>query len=154
MTRSQWQQAVRLLAACALVGVPGALLNIPEWYWGLVTVIAVMQPDIDHTLSAGRDRVVATIIGACVGILLIYLRLRGLPEMLLFVVAMIPLAMLVGISPNLRLACSTLIVVFLIPGGGDPYGRALFRVIDILGGTLASIIVSAAVFPHRESDAA
>ncbi len=139
MRRSQWQQAARLLAACALAGVPGALLNIPEWYWSLITVIAVMQPDLSHTMSAGRDRVIATVIGACTGLLMILLRSRGLPEMPLFVAAMVPLALLVGISPNLRLACTTLIVVFLIPGGSDPYGRALFRVIDILAGTLASV---------------
>ncbi len=154
MTWSPWRQALRLLAACALAGVPGALLSIPEWYWGLITVVAVMQPDLSHTLSAGRDRVIATVIGACVGLLLIFLRLRGLPEMPLFAVAMVPLAILVGMRPNLRLACTTLIVVFLIPGGSDPYGRALFRVIDILGGTVASIIVSAVVFPHHGDETA
>lgn len=154
MRRSQWQQAARLLAACALAGVPGALLNIPEWYWSLITVIAVMQPDLSHTMSAGRDRVIATVIGACTGLLMILLRSRGLPEMPLFIAAMVPLALLVGISPNLRLACTTLIVVFLIPGGSDPYGRALFRVIDILAGTVASVAISAVLFPRQGGDTA
>lgn len=145
----QWRQAIRLLAACALAGVPTALLDIPEWYWSLVTAVAVMQPDLRHTLTSGRDRIIATVIGASVGLLLIYLRLRGLPGTPLFVVAMLPLGLLTGMRPNLRLSCTTLIVVFLLPGGSDPYGRALFRVVDILAGVVACVVVSLTVFRHE-----
>ena len=151
VTAQQGRQAIRLLAACALAGVPTALLNIPDWYWSLITVVAVMQPDLHHTLTSGRDRMIATLIGAAVGLVLIYLRLQGLPSTPLFVVAMLPLALLTGIRPNLRLSCTTLIVVFLLPSGSDPYGRALFRVVDILTGVVACIMVSLTVF-RRENE--
>ena len=151
VTAHQARQAIRLLAACALAGVPTTLLNIPDWYWSLITVVAVMQPDLHHTLTSGRDRMIATLIGAAVGLLLIYLRLQGLPGLPLFVSAMLPLGLLTGMRPNLRLSCTTLIVVFLIPSGSDPYGRALFRVVDILAGVLACIAVSLTIF-RREND--
>ena len=125
------------------------MLNIPDWYWALITVIAVMQPDLTHTMDAGRNRVIATVVGAAVGLLLIFLRLRGLPEIPLFVAAMLPLGLLTGIRPNLRLSCTTLIVVFLLPGGSDPYGRALFRVLDILAGVVACLAVSLVVYPDE-----
>ena len=140
-----------MLAACALAGVPTALLNIPDWYWSLITAVAVMQPDLHHTLTSGRDRMIATVIGAAVGLVLIYLRLHGLPSTPLFVVAMLPLALLTALRPNLRLSCTTLIVVFLLPSGSDPYGRALFRVVDILAGVVACILVSLTVY-RRENE--
>ena len=149
VTAHQGRQAVRLLAACALAGVPTALLNIPDWYWSLITAVAVMQPDLRHTLTSGRDRMIATVIGALVGLLLIYLRLQGLPDTPLFIVGMLPLGLLTGMRPNLRLSCTTLIVVFLLPSGADPYGRALFRVVDILAGVVACIVVSLTVFRHE-----
>ena len=151
VTAHQARQATRLLAACALAGVPTALLNIPDWYWSLITAVAVMQPDLRHTLTSGRDRMVATVIGAAVGLLLIYLRLQGLPGTPLFIVAMLPLGLLTGMRPNLRLSCTTLIVVFLLPSGSDPYGRALFRVVDILAGVVACFVVSLTVY-RREND--
>jgi len=151
ITAHQWRQAIRLLLACALAGVPTALLNLPEWYWSLVTAVAVMQPDLHHTLTSGRDRIIATVIGATVGLLLIYLRLQGLPGTPLFVVAMLPLGLLTGMRPNLRLSCTTLIVVFLLPGGSDPYGRALFRVVDILAGVFACVVVSLTIYRHENN---
>ncbi len=116
VTAHQWRQAVRLLAACALAGVPTALLDVPDWYWSLVPAIAVMQPDLRHTLTSGRDRMIATVIGAVVGLLLIYLRLQGLPGTPLFVVAMLPLGLLTGMHPNLRLSCTTLIGTYQAAG--------------------------------------
>ncbi len=149
VTAHEWRQAIRLLAACTLAGVPTAWLDIPDWYWSLITAVAVVQPDLRHTLTSGRDRMTATVIGATVGLLLIYLRSQGRPGMPLFVIAMLPLGLLTGMRPNLRLSCTTLIVVFLIPGGSDPYGRALFRVIDIMAGVVACVAVSLTVYRHE-----
>ena len=77
VTAHPLRQAARLLAACAVAGLPTALLGVPEWYWSLITAVAVMQPDLRHTLTSGRDRMFGTVIGAAVGLLLIRLRLQG-----------------------------------------------------------------------------
>jgi uncharacterized membrane protein YccC len=53
----------------------------------------------------------------------------------------------------LRLAGTTLVVVFLIPAGGDPYTRPLFRVLDILIGVLACLAVSVLIFPGQNQKA-
>ena len=73
-------QALRLLSACALSFGVVTLIGVPEGYWSLITAITVMQPDLSHTLSAGRDRVLATLLGAAVGIGLIGLRQAGPAE--------------------------------------------------------------------------
>jgi len=150
----QGRQTCRLLAAFALSGGSAALLHVPEGYWAIITAVVVMQPDLSHTLAAGRNRVIATLIGAVAGLALIALRQLGLPAMPLFIAGLIPLAVITAIWPNLRLACTTLVVVFLIPAAGDPYGRPLLRVADILLGVLACVVVSVLVFPHEDPPAA
>jgi uncharacterized membrane protein YccC len=144
---AQTQQTCRLLAACGLAGGGTALLGVPESYWALITAVTVMQPDLSHTFSAGRDRVIATLIGAAVGFPLIALHERGLPMLPLFAAGLVPLAIVTASWPNLRLAGTTLIVVFLIPATGDPYARPLLRVADILLGVVACLVVSFLVFP-------
>ncbi len=144
------RQACRLLAACGLAWGSAALLRLPEAYWAIITAITVMQSDLPHTLSAGRERVLATLVGAACGMTLIALREQGLPALPLFVAGLVPLAALTAAAPRYRLAGTTLVVVFLVPGaGGDPYLRPLFRVGDILTGALACLAVSAATLPRQ-----
>jgi uncharacterized membrane protein YccC len=147
------RQTCRLLAAFALAGGSAAVLGVPEGYWAIITAVVVMQPDLSHTLAAGRNRVAATLIGAAVGLALIAARQQGLAEIPLFIAGLIPLAVVTAIWPNLRLACTTLVVVFLIPAQGDPYIRPLLRVADILLGVVACLVVSVSVFPHAAPDA-
>ncbi len=138
-------QAIQLLSACALSFGVVTLAGIPEGYWSLITAIVVMQPDVSYTLSAGRDRVLATLLGATVGIGLIGLRQAGLPTMPVLVAGLVPLACVTAVW----LSCITLVVVLLIPAGGDPFSRLLFRVLDILIGALACIAVAMLTYPGK-----
>jgi uncharacterized membrane protein YgaE (UPF0421/DUF939 family) len=73
----------------------------------------------------------------------------GMSSFILFWVALVPLAILTAVKPNLRLCCITLAIVVLVPATGTPYLRPLQRILEILIGTVASILVTAAV-PRRE----
>jgi len=140
-------QAIRLLSACALACAVSTLFGLPEGYWSLITAVVVMQPDLSHTLRAGRDRVLATLLGAAFGVGLIALRETGLPTLPLFAAGLVPLACVTAVWPAMRLACTTLVIVLLIPAEGDPFARPLFRVLDILIGAVACITVSMLIFP-------
>ena len=142
-------QAVRLLAACALAYTVATLLRLPEGYWSLITAIVVMQPDLNHTVSAGRNRIVATLLGAVVGVVLIAVRQLGVPTLPLFAAGLLPLACITAIWPAMRLSGTTLVVVLLIPAAGDPFARPLFRVLDILVGAFACIAVSMLIYPRE-----
>ena len=138
-----------LLAACVLAYGVATLFRVPEGYWSLVTAIVVMQPDLSHTLAAGPGPGAWHVIGAVVGVGLIALREQGLPTLPLFVAGLVPLACLTAMQPATRMAGVTLVVVFLIPAAGDPYGRPLFRVLDIFIGVLACLLISVLIFRHE-----
>ena len=142
-------QTVRILAACALAYGAARLIGLSEDYWALVTAVVVTQPALPATLTAGRDRALATLIGALVGLAVIAAGQWGASTLALFWVALVPLAILTAMKPTLRLSCVTLVIVVLVPAPGNPFARPFERVLEILVGVLASIVVSA-VTPGRQ----
>jgi uncharacterized membrane protein YccC len=127
------------------------VLALPDGYWALITAIIVTQPAFHATLQAGRIRIIWTVIGAVAGFLVIAGAQAGWSLDLLFWIALLPLAVMTAIRPELRLSGVTLVVMVLVPGTVS-WHRPLDRVIDILIGTLASLLVSA--IPFRRKPAA
>jgi uncharacterized membrane protein YccC len=148
LERAHFWQAARILGACALAWAAAGLIGLSEYYWALVTAVVVTQPAFHETLSASRDRLIGTLIGAFAGLAVIAAGQRGVSTFALFWVAMVPLAMLTARKPNLRLCCITLVIVVLVPSSGGRFARPLERIIEILVGCLASVVVSAAT-PSR-----
>lgn len=144
---AQFAQAARILTACALAYGTARLIGLPEGYWALITVVVVTQPDLPHTLAASRTRIVGTVIGAAVGAAAIVGRLYGLPTLPLYAAGMVPLALLTAAWPTLRLSCITLTVVFLAPAGEGAFLWPMDRVLEIVLGTLAALLVSLVRWP-------
>ncbi len=143
--RAHLLQAARTLGACALATEAAALAGLKEPYWALITAVIVTQPMLDDTISAARTRIVGTLVGAAAGCLVLAGVQHGMPRPVLFWGAMVPLAWLTALRQSLRLSCITLAVVVLIPARGPVFERPLDRVVGILLGAAASVIVAALV---------
>lgn len=144
---AQVGHAARILAACALAYGVSLLLGLPEGYWSLITVVIVTQPDLPRTVSASRDRVIGTLLGAAVGALAIAGRMHGLPALPLYAAGLVPLAFLTAIWPTLRLSCITLTIVFLAPATLTFTGP-VYRVTEIVLGILAALLVTLVPVPR------
>jgi uncharacterized membrane protein YccC len=142
--REHFGHMFRLAGACALAYGGATLIGLPEGYWSLITAIVVTQAEFNKTWTASRDRVVATLIGAALGFLVLEASDHGAPKLLLFTIALAPLLALTAIMPNLRMSGVTLIVVALVPSTGGPFLRPFDRVVEILLGVFASLVVAAA----------
>jgi uncharacterized membrane protein YccC len=93
--------------------------------------------------------VIATLIGAVAGLAVLQAARNGVHSMPLFWGALIPLSILSAVRPNLRLSCTTLVILVLVPSTGPILARPLERILEILLGTLAAIAVTAAM-PIRQ----
>ena len=114
----------------------------------MITAIVVTQPMLSDTLSAGRDRILGTLIGAAVGFIVLEAGTFGWPPMPLFWFALAALTVLIAVHPYLRLCAVTLVVVVLVPSNGRAsFERPMDRVLEILLGTIAAIVVAAVVRP-------
>ena len=143
------RQSVRTLVSVLLSDLVAHVLHLREPYWALVTAVIVTQARISSTLEAGRDQIVGTLIGAAAGAVAIALQLYGLPRLPVFTALMVPIAVLGAFKPNLRLAGVALVVTFLFPSSGGPFDRPVDRVLAILVGAAASLLVSFLVFHAR-----
>jgi uncharacterized membrane protein YccC len=144
--------AAKILVACALAYSITWLLHLPEGYWCLITVIIVTHPDLPGTLTASRDRLVGTLIGAAVGAIAIAVHLRGIPTLPLYAVGLVPLAILTAVWPSLRLSCITLTIVLLPSAEGTDFSRPMYRVLEILLGTaIATVVALPALLRRRQS---
>jgi hypothetical protein len=57
--------------------------------------------------------------------------------------------LLTAVWQSLRLSCITFTIVFLAPAGGSPFTLPMFRVVEIVIGTLAALLLSLVRFPDR-----
>jgi uncharacterized membrane protein YccC len=146
---AQLGQAARILAACALAYSVSWLCGLPEIYWSLVTVVIVTHPDLPSTVTASRDRVIGTLIGAAVGALAILGRGHGLSTLPLYVIGLVPLVLLTAAWESLRLSCITFTIVFLAPAGASSFALPMLRVVEIVIDTVAALVLSLVRLPGR-----
>ncbi|MDN7183954.1 FUSC family protein [Caballeronia sp. SEWSISQ10-4 2] len=146
----------RTLVSCMLSYGAAKLATLPELYWAIITtLIVVTQPSLNQALNTGRDQIIGAVIGAVVGVIGLIAVLRGAPPLIVFAIGLLPLAALAAWRPTLRLACVTLVIVVLVPasGMGSPFARPIDRVLEILIGAGAALIV-VFVMPNRAINAA
>jgi len=141
--------ALRVALTAALGIVVGRLATPAHPTWVVVTIIAVLQPQLGRTLVRAAERVVGTIIGAVIAVI----ALRTLHSPLVLTLAMFPLtvAAVVTRPRSYRLFVLFLTPVFVIV---TVFGRADWhvagaRIADVaIGGALA--LLAALVVPSRE----
>jgi uncharacterized membrane protein YccC len=122
--------------------------GLHDGYWGAISAIIVLQSNFGATISASRDRILGTLIGAVIGFS--FSLLGALPwNFLLAVLVAVIVCGLLGLRSSSRLAGVTIAIVMLVHTQGSHWTLALHRVIEVILGILMAIAVSTLVFPDR-----
>jgi uncharacterized membrane protein YccC len=150
----QARQTVRVVAGTLLTFILYHLLNLPQGYWAVFTVVIVMQGSIGGTLGASIDRMKGTLFGAVVGGFAAWLRPQtpvGLGAALAFAVGVT--AFFAASRPSLKVAPVTAVIMLISPSGGNlgPIDSALFRVLEIAIGSVVGVVASVLIFPARST---
>jgi uncharacterized membrane protein YccC len=149
-----WERK-RLLIHAAKTALAAALcwwialrFGVQDGYWGAISAIIVLQSNFGATITASRDRILGTIIGAAFGF---GFSLFGvLPwNFILAVFSAVILCGLLGLRSSSRLAGVTISIVMLVQKGGSHWILALHRVSEVFLGILVAVAVSTLVFPDR-----
>ena len=136
------KHTLRISISCTLAYSLSSLLPLAAGYWALITVIATLNPAFDQTLEAGRNQIIGTLLGGIVGTAVIYGTVHGFKTGPLFIAGFIPLALITGKWPSLRMSCTTLVILVLIPTIGSPYLRAFTRFVEIFIGVVCAVSVT------------
>ena len=125
------------------------LAGLHDGYWGSITAIIVMQSNVGSTVTASRDRLVGTLIGAAFGAVF---SLPGVslwtyvPAMLLAMVT----CSLLGLKNSSRLAGVTVTILMLVQQhGGSRWLLPLHRVLEVLLGIVIALGISTFLLPTR-----
>lgn len=140
--------AARTALAAALCWWIALRFGLQDAYWGAISAIIVLQSNFGATITASRDRILGTIIGAGFGF---GFSLFGvLPwNFILAVLSAVIVCGLLGLRNSSRLAGVTISIVMLVQKGGSHWILALHRVGEVFLGILVAIAVSTLIFPDR-----
>ncbi|HEY1257581.1 MAG TPA: FUSC family protein [Terracidiphilus sp.] len=121
--------------------------GLRDGYWGAISSIIVLQSNFGATVSASRDRIIGTLIGAALGFSCTLFGI--LPwNFILALLAAIIICGLLGLRSSSRLAGVTISIVMLVHAGSY-WVLALHRVIEVVLGILVALAISTLVFPDR-----
>ena len=122
--------------------------GLHDGYWGAISAIIVLQSNFGATITASRDRILGTLIGALFGFS--FSLFWWLPwNYVLAVLAEMIVCGLLGLRSSSRLAGVTITIVMLVQNTGSHWTVALDRVGEVFLGIVLALAVSTLVFPDR-----
>lgn len=121
--------------------------GLHDGYWGAISAIIVLQSNFGATITASRDRILGTVIGALFGF---SFSLFGiLPwNYIAAVFCAVVVCGLLGFRSSSRLAGVTITIVMLIQSNSHK-SLAFDRVLQVVLGIVVAVAISTLVFPDR-----
>lgn len=119
-----------------------------DGYWGSISAIIVLQSNVGATVTASRDRLLGTVIGALLGFS--FSLFGTLPwNYILAVLAAILICGLLGLRNSSRLAGVTITIIMLVHMEGPRWELAADRVGEVMLGIVVALTVTTLVLPDR-----
>lgn len=140
--------AVKTAAAAGLCYWIATLAGLQDGYWGSISAIIVMQSNVGSTVTASRDRLIGTLIGAGFGGLFSLLSTEFWPYLLAVITAMVTCSLL-GLKNSSRLAAVTVTILMLVHRTGSNWTLPLHRVLEVLLGIVVALAISTLVLPDK-----
>lgn len=143
-------RTIKTGVALALAIFVAQILEIEYPFFVGMTAIISMDKTMTNSLKMGRNRVVGTFLGACIGVLLSYVD-RGNP-----LLCGIGIMMLILICNKLRLQGSITIggivmIAIMVHTDKTPLFYGFHRTFDTLIGALVSLFVNIVLFPYANN---
>ncbi len=144
--------ALKTAAAAGLCYWLARLAGLQDGYWGSISSIIVMQSNVGSTVTASRDRLIGTLIGAAFAAIFSLLG-EGIWVYLAAVVTAMVACGLLGLKNSSRLSAVTVTILLLVHRTGSGFWAnwtlPLHRVIEVLLGIVVALGISSVVLPDR-----
>lgn len=143
--------------AVLIVLILAKLLDYPAPMYASIAAITTMQDSIAHSISYGKMRIMATMIGGLISIIILY-AIRHIPvesnAVLLIPIGIILTILLCNII-HFKEASGLATVVFVIimmQYTGDPYTYALIRTAETIIGIIIAFVINRCVVSPEPSE--
>ncbi|MGD0903877.1 MAG: FUSC family protein, partial [Terracidiphilus sp.] len=140
--------AAKTALAAGLCWALALRFGLHDGYWGSISAIIVLQSNMGATVSASRNRILGTLIGAVLGFS--FSLFGALPwNFVLAVLTAVVVCGLLGLRTSSRLAGVTIAIVMLVQKPGPRWELALDRVVEVVLGIVVALAVTTLVLPDR-----
>jgi len=140
-SRLNFQKNLRTALAAGLAYSLAQLLWLPGAYWAAISAIVVMQSEVGATVTASRDRLAGTAIGAIVGWLTVFVWHNSVVVFALAVFVVMLLCSSLWFENAGRLGGVTVAIIVLIPHSDPPWKIAIERFLEVSFGIGVSLVV-------------
>jgi uncharacterized membrane protein YgaE (UPF0421/DUF939 family) len=148
LTRPRLELAVATGIAGVVSLYAARLFQLPQAYWAAISSFIVLQSNIAGTLSAARNRLIGTAIGAVIGA--VFVRYVGTHPlwMGLAVILTVLICQGFGLEDSYRLACVTVAIVMLIGSVHSAWVTAGYRFLEVALGIVVAVVI-AGILEHK-----
>ena len=143
--------AVKTALAAGLCYWLAALAHLQDGYWGSISAIIVLQSNVGSTVTASRERLIGTLIGAAfgAGFSLVDPSVPVIAVYLLAVILAMATCSLLGLKNSSRLAGVTVTIILLVHRTASNWTLPMYRVLEVLLGIVVALGFSTLVLPSR-----
>jgi uncharacterized membrane protein YccC len=149
--RAHFRHGLKTATAAVAAYAITEMLELPQGYWAVVSVILVMQTNLGGSMRAGMNRIMGTALGATLGaIVLLLLGTNPLEQGIELWLCILLCAYYIHVHEAFRMAGMTAVIVILM-GQQSPsvVGMAFSRFFEITVGVCVALFFTAFVWPSR-----
>jgi uncharacterized membrane protein YccC len=149
------RNALRTTVSAGLAYAIADALHLAQPTWAVISAIIVARASRGGAVKSGRDRIIGTLVGAVVGVLLALGRPTGMPELALIVIGVAVLALAAALNRSFLAAPIALVIVLSSdPSGQSSTVTALHRMTEVGLGAAIAILVALVPLSARRRGAA
>ncbi|MGJ8560717.1 MAG: FUSC family protein [Litorimonas sp.] len=146
-TRDAFRLGLQSAVAASLCFIVFGLIGSDEEFLGVLSAVLIVQPSIGRTVSAGWERLLATMVGSAVGMFCLFVLPNGYGVAIALAITMFVMNFIAGFRENWRYGVVAAVALALADTSGD-IELAKARAIAIGIGILIGIAVSLTVWPE------
>lgn len=142
------RQAIKLGLAATLAMACVKLLQLPSGFWAPLSALAVTQAQIGTSLVYSRSYLFASAVGVLIGAATLWAFGPNIPIAGVGIVVVVLICMRLGLPAVVSTAAGVMPVMVLAVSG-SPWSYGWYRLLDVVIGLAAAILVSLLVWPVR-----
>ncbi|TLP74102.1 FUSC family protein [Maribacter sp. ACAM166] len=148
-----FRHASRFAIAIVFAYLLGFLLDIPNTYWILLTIVVIMRPSYGLTKVRSKDRIIGTLIGAGVAVGIVLITQNVVIYSVLAIVSLVLAFSLIQQNYKSAAALITISIIFVYSLiNPNAFEVIQYRVIDTIIGSSIAVIANYVLLPSWEAD--
>ena len=150
---TMFRHALRLTIAILFGYLLGYFLDIQNTYWILLTIIVIMRPSYGLTKERSKDRIIGTLIGAVIAVVIVLITQNIAVYAVLAFVSLILAFSLLQQNYKSAAALITISIIFVYSlMNPNAFEVTQYRVIDTFIGAIIAVVANYIILPSWESD--